>query len=130
MKHLRRFKENSEGINKEDIQEEAYGLLSHLIDSQGVRIEVADGPSTIHTFIYRLNKSIEWGDCKQDIIPFITYMYNKYTFENIEKHEVEYDEGFLKFTMTDRLIFIKDINDFENIDDDLKIYEIYFIISK
>lgn len=128
MKHLRRFKENSEGITKEDIQEEAYGLLSHLIDSQGVRIVVEDGTSTIHTFIYHLN--IEWGDYKQDIIPFITYMYNKYTFENIEKQEVEYDEGFLKFTLIDRLIFIKDINDFENIDDDLKIYEIYFIISK
>lgn len=130
MKHLRRFKENSEGITKEDIQEEAYGLLSHLIDSQGVRIVVEDGTSTIHTFIYHLNKAIEWGDYKQDIIPFITYMYNKYTFENIEKQEVEYDEGFLKFTLIDRLIFIKDINDFENIDDDLKIYEIYFIISK
>ena len=99
MKYLKRFL-ITERVDLDELQSFCDNTLAYLID-EGFKVEINqfNGKGHINKFLILLRKFdgnrsdiFYWSDYKDDIIPFIEYLYEKYNCEErislIDKHNV------------------------------------------
>lgn len=78
MKHLKRFNENKENF-KEDLQEFCEKNLAYLLDDAVLSIvERPGGYEELLLLRIKLNEPKTWLEIKDDIIPFLTLLNEKY----------------------------------------------------
>jgi hypothetical protein len=139
MKYLKKFL-LTEKIDINELQNFCSDNLAYLID-EGFEFKIKDGNGYTYITISKNHfeqlsnyYTFEWNEIKEDIIPFIIYLYDKYNFDhNMNIYDRHGVSEFIKISQS-KLGFYKkseiNINYLENLDIDYPITKIIFSKQK
>ena len=136
MRYIKKFKESK----VDSFQEESENLLSYYIDEHKAKVTVIPNGSYEMVYIKTLH-FIRWGDCKEDLISYLTYINDKYSLDTITLN-LNFPQYLNNGQVNIRFATIRTINkevvddtlykmvdDLESIDDDFQFWEIYFKVK-
>jgi hypothetical protein len=119
MKYIKMFNESK----LDDFQEEAKNLLSYYIDEYQALIDVNNNPDGYKSVFIWTDDCLRWGDCKDDLITYITYIKDKYKFKIVEP------AANIRLAGINKKPLYKMMDDIESIDDDFQFWEIFFRVK-
>lgn len=126
MRYLKKFNE-SDDVKRDGFQLESEGLLSYFIDEHHAGVAVIFCDDVYENVYISASNWVRWKDCKDDIIPYINYIKDKYEFETIVGRFA--NSGNIRFATKDKnddTTFYMMMNDIESLDDSFEFWEIYF----
>ena len=129
MKYIKRFNESKE----DDFKEEAENLLSYYIDENKAVVTIIENSNGYRNIYISTEQWARWGDCKEDLISYITYINSKYEFDMIEGREKGKNIGNIRFAVRDDeyddTTYYRMMSDIESLSDELYFYEIFFKVK-